>query len=381
MQHYSIQNTLSIAKRQKNAKRNYLLVNPLQAKHIPVSPSASLAMMRCLGKRLAKKYPGTSLVIGFAETATAIGATVADCFGDNCIYIHTTREDIPKVGRWLYFLEEHSHAVEQKIDGDRIQEWLQNTPQIIFVDDELSTGKTLINMVEQLRKQFPELTSTKMVAASIMNRLTPENMDRLAAAGIESEYLVKLENFDYTDTVSAIETVPAEDIFSNSSAQCEYLHILLGEPLMNPRLGVNMSQYTRNCRRISSDAIKELVSQLHPQYSVLVLGTEECMYPALIIGEEIERQGLANSVACHATTRSPIGVCAAPGYPITEGYKIHSFYDAHRETYVYDLHYYDVVIVVSDAQGNDDAAMNNLALALSKHGYGQLFALKGGHYV
>ena len=76
MPSYSSQDLLRIAKRFNNPKRTYLLVDPLQAKHIPVSPGRALEMMESLGDLL-KKYPGPRLVIGFAETATAIGAAAA----------------------------------------------------------------------------------------------------------------------------------------------------------------------------------------------------------------------------------------------------------------------------------------------------------------
>ncbi len=77
MHPYTAADTLRIAKRYNNPKRSYLLVNPLQAKHIPVSPAAALEMMGALGDQVAAKYPEARLVIGFAETATAIGAAVA----------------------------------------------------------------------------------------------------------------------------------------------------------------------------------------------------------------------------------------------------------------------------------------------------------------
>ena len=80
MPDYSQNDLLRVAKRVRNAKRSYLLVNPLQGKHIPVSPARSLEMMNTLGGRLAEAYPGARLVIGFAETATAIGAAVASRF-------------------------------------------------------------------------------------------------------------------------------------------------------------------------------------------------------------------------------------------------------------------------------------------------------------
>ena len=65
MHPYTAADTLRIAKRYNNPKRSYLLVNPLQAKHIPVSPAAALEMMGALGNQVAAKYPEARLVIGF----------------------------------------------------------------------------------------------------------------------------------------------------------------------------------------------------------------------------------------------------------------------------------------------------------------------------
>ena len=66
MHPYTAADTLRIAKRYNNPKRSYLLVNPLQAKHIPVSPAAALEMMGALGDQVAAKYPEARLVIGLA---------------------------------------------------------------------------------------------------------------------------------------------------------------------------------------------------------------------------------------------------------------------------------------------------------------------------
>lgn len=112
---YQKQDILRIAKRINNNKRPYLLVNPLQAKHIPVSPSKALQMMTSLGELVATKYGDANLVIGFAETATAIGAVVAKTISDECLYIQTTREIVKDAKDYVFFTEEHSHATEQKI--------------------------------------------------------------------------------------------------------------------------------------------------------------------------------------------------------------------------------------------------------------------------
>ena len=185
MKNYTQHDILRLGKRHNNKKRTYLLVNPLQSKHIPASPSESLDMMKTLGEKVAIKCPNAKLVIGFAETATAIGAAVASCLADDCIYIHTTREKPGELSDWVEFNEEHSHAVEQKLYSKNLTMLIANTQEIILVDDELSTGKTLINFTQQLKKKCPELKDKKIIAASIINRLTDMNINRLLREGIE----------------------------------------------------------------------------------------------------------------------------------------------------------------------------------------------------
>ena len=105
---YKEEDLVVIAKRENNTKRTYLVVNKLQGKHIPVSPSKALAMFDTLADILKNRYQNEKvLFVGFAETATAIGARVANTFGG--IYIQTTREKIPDVD-YLFFTESHSHA-------------------------------------------------------------------------------------------------------------------------------------------------------------------------------------------------------------------------------------------------------------------------------
>ena len=368
---------LVLAKRHHNTKRTYLLVNPLQAKHLPVSPSKSLEMMTCLGKQIAQKYPSAKLVIGFAETATAIAATVAGCLDTECKYIHTTREAYSDLANWVYFSEEHSHAVEQKLYTKDLAEWISESPQIIFVDDEISTGKTLLNIIDQLRETFPEAKKKQIVAASIINRLSPEHEARFRNAGIASEFLVKVSNTDLTSAVAQFEIRPAELVVSAGTAYEENT-IHTQEPLMNPRLGVDISKYIDNCKTVAESAMAKISELIASASSILVLGTEECMYPALILGRELEKQFPTISVKCHATTRSPIGICSDLSYPIHLGYKIHSFYDDVRETFIYNLDCYDIVIVLTDTCSNDLQARADISQVLRTKGCLKILFVEGG---
>lgn len=375
MPEYSQNDLLRVAKRVRNAKRSYLLVNPLQGKHIPVSPTKSLEMMNSLGDLLAKKYPGARLVIGFAETATAIGAAVASRFPGECVYLHTTREEVPQVEKWVLFSEEHSHAVEQKLCGDSLSRWFEDTESVILVDDEISTGRTLLNMVRQLREGYPCLSNKKLVAASLLNRVSPEHERQLAEAGVSWECLVKVTGDGAAEAVSRLsveEAQPAEraeKVFSHRALDCG--------PLLDPRRGVPIRSYLERCGEMAQAFLKDFC--LDGVNSAVVLGTEECMYPALILGRCLEEQGL--SVKCHATTRSPIGICGAPGYPITSGKKLSSFYSGQRETYIYNPAPCDALIVVSDAPSCSGEALSQLAALWESYGCGKICFIQGGSHV
>lgn len=372
MINYTPGDILRVAKRQNNHKRTYLLVNPLQAKHMPVSPSRSLEMMGALGAKLAQAYPNCRLVVGFAETATAIGAVVASSFPDDCVYLHTTREKVPGITDWVRFLEEHSHAVEQMLCGERLAARIANTEQLILVDDEISTGKTLLNMVEQLRDRFPLLREKEIVAASVLNRLSEENEARLSQAGITAECLVKLACEDYEALVRPIQTEAAVDLTGLALPDADYFDVVQEQAPPDPRTGTEIGRYRAGCLGLAEAVIHQLQGRVTPGGRLLVLGTEESMYPALILGRQLERE-LGAEVSCHATTRSPIGIAQEKGYPIRTGYKLHSIYSEDRETYLYNLARYDAAVVVTDARRDLGRPARELGKALWDHGCETLF--------
>lgn len=382
MSNYTEADVLLLAKRWQNSKRSYLLVNPLQAKHCPSKPGPALEMMHSLGRQVTAHYPQARLVIGFAETATAIGAAVASCLGADCCYIQTTREDVLNAESWVNFQEEHSHAVEQKLCGDRLAEAIEQSPQIVFVDDEFSTGHTLLNMVAQLRRQYPLAEGREIVAASIINRLQPLNEQAWAAAGIRSEYLVRPQALDYEQMVADIPVAAAEELPSDSAAP-DFVELKAAVSFLNPRLGLQIVEYQQNCQTNAACLVEDLAKRLEPGLRLLVLGTEEWMYPALLAADCLACSGHFASVHCHATTRSPIGIYAAAAYPVRNGNLLHSFYDQKRHTYIYNLDQYDAAVVFSDTENEAAArlARADLARALSAWGCTQLFYLGGGKNV
>ena len=87
---------LFLAKRENNPDREFIIMNTRQAKHFPSDPVSSLELMEELGQKLAQdgRAEKPTVVIAFAETATAIGAVVSGFFHD-CFFVTTTREQLP----------------------------------------------------------------------------------------------------------------------------------------------------------------------------------------------------------------------------------------------------------------------------------------------
>lgn len=351
---YQQKDLVRIAKRENNTKRGYLVVDPLQGKHVPVEPSKALNLFKSLAEKLQGKYEGERLLlIGFAETATAIGAQAAITLGTK--YIQTTREVIPDVS-YLFFSEAHSHATEQKLVKDDIDRVINETDRIVFVEDEVTTGNTIMNIIRIIRREYQR--KIKFAVASLLNGMTEEYLKIYREEEIELHYLVKTDHSGYSAiaekyhcdglSIRAIQEDHTQEKLAVSIQDKiwnELPHIISIPGWMNARRFVDAKQYETACKKLAETVIAE--TSVKQGERVLVIGTEEFMYPALLTGQEIEKIGC--DVRCHSTTRSPIAVSTEEEYPLHCRYELRSLYDPDRKTFIYDLENYDRVIVMTDA--------------------------------
>ena len=350
---YQQKDLVRIAKRENNTKRSYLVVDPLQGKHVPVEPSKALNLFKSLAEKLQGKYEGERLLlIGFAETATAIGAQAAITLGTK--YIQTTREVIPDA-RYLFFSEAHSHATEQKLVKDDIDRVINDIDRIVFIEDEVTTGNTIMNIIKIITKEYQK--KIKFAVASLLNGMTEESLKIYQDEKIELHYLVKTDHSGYGAVaeqyrcdglyICAIpenHTHESADIDVQSEKNMRE-HIISIPGWMNARRFVDAKQYEAACRKLAETVIAE--TGVKQGVGVLVIGTEEFMYPALLTGQEIEKMGC--EVRSHSTTRSPIAVSTEEEYPMHCRYELRSLYDPDRKTFIYDLENYDRVIVMTDS--------------------------------
>ncbi len=383
---YQETDLVRIAKRENNNKRKYLVVNPLQGKHIPVSPEKAFQMMDVLAQQIRLAYPKERLLlVGFAETATAIGARLAVKLETG--FMQTTREKIPGV-EYLYFTESHSHATEQKLVKDDLDANLGQFERIVFVEDEVTTGNTILKIVEIIRNVYPG--NIQFSVACLLNGMEEEAQKRYQQQGIAIHYLVKTDHNSYTEQAEHCQgdgkyIAVAEDGQSITEASSieEGTERLEKQQIKRiwlskvQDIGIKIEEIWlsgyQNTRRYTEgrkyDAACEMLwQQIQGRFPLvqgrrcLVLGTEEFMYPALYVGAKLQKAGF--DVCCHATTRSPIEVSRKEGYPLHERYELWSFYEEQRRTFVYDLTVYDQVLILCDATGQIKKGLDSLISAL-----------------
>ena len=91
--------------------------------------------------------------------------------------------------------------------------------------------------------------------------------------------------------------------------------------------------------------MKDIPAKYVGDTKVLCIGTEECMYPAIVMAKALERLGY-DSYA-QATTRVPTCVHVEGEETLKNRYTVESLY-GDRVNYVYNLDKYDTVYIITD---------------------------------
>lgn len=362
---YTREEVVTVAKRDKNIKRNFLLVNQLQGKHIPVSPKKCMDMFKTLSTLIEEKYDLKEkiLIIGFAETATAIAISVALELKERSYLIHTTREEILDV-EYFNFLERHSHATNQGLVKNFIDKIIGEIDRIVFVEDEVTTGETIKQIKELLEKSYPE-KRLKFGILSILNAMDEIKIEEYKKLEIECQYLLKIDKDEYEYIISNLDVIPGKDRTIEEKFVSVIRYIKVGG-YIDSRLGCLSEIYNEHCEKFIEKILKNEELTDIADKKVLILGTEEFMYPGLKLAFELEKLKLAKFIKFHATTRSPIVPALNKDYPINSRYRIGSLYDRDRTTYIYNLEKYDKVLIIHDSIRGKELS-NDLIVALQEN--------------
>lgn len=326
---------------------------------------------QALSSRLALDKEDRTLFIGFAETATGLGHAVFSAF-ENASFIHTTREDL-NMESVFDFEEEHSHAVDHRCYLLE-QSIMSKTKHVVLIDDEMTTGKTSLNLIKSLHNVYPKEKYTilclldwrndeeKQAYSQLENELgikisvvsLTEGSMKLSKQSFfkyeEKEAEVKEQSYRYVDTamIPKVEVVEAD-----TKKYVKY-------PLYTGRFGISSEMHDEIEK--SAKDVGQFISSLRRGGKTLVLGMGEFMYiPSRIASY------MGDGVVHKTTTRSPIYPFKQEGYPIHDRI---SFKDDHGVTYYsYNLekNEYDELIIISEKYLSKDMR-NEMASAFADKG-------------
>jgi len=348
----------------RNPRRAQLLVSQVLGKHVPTDPRLVRAAGLLLGARVADVLDGRTprplpvdalhaavagdrdaaaalhadavdssatahdvAVLGFAETATALGHCVAEALGAD--YLHSTRRPVAGVATAGGFTEEHSHATDHLLLPTD-PAFLSAPRPLVLVDDELSTGRTAFNTIAALHRAAPR---ERYVLAALVDSRPPGSrlVDDVAALGARLD-VVSLARAsielpaDLTERAEALRaaidarTDPGNPVHRGPDVP-RVLLTDLGWPQPTPaggRHGFGPADHARLAAELPGlAAALASATGLHPGGRTLVLGTEELMAVPLRLAQELADAG--HDVVFSTTTRSPAVVADDPGYALTSG--------------------------------------------------------------
>ncbi|PWS40244.1 phosphoribosyltransferase, partial [Streptomyces sp. ZEA17I] len=171
----------------RNPKRAHLLVSNVLGKHVPQKPAVVYGAGYGLGERvralLGAEEARRAVVLGYAETATGLGHAVADGLRD-APYLHSTRRPVAGVAPAGGFEEAHSHATSHLLlpEDPELLAGGAEASTLVLVDDEFSTGNTVLNTIRALHESHPR---ERYVIVALVDMRSPADRDRLTAFATE----------------------------------------------------------------------------------------------------------------------------------------------------------------------------------------------------
>ncbi len=407
----------------RNPKRAHLLVSNVLGKHVPQSPSVVYGYGVELGRRvrdlLGDDEARRAVVLGYAETATGLGHSVADGLG-LAPYLHSTRRPVAGVAPAGGFEESHSHATSHLLLPEDPALFTGDGP-LVLVDDEFSTGNTVLNTVRDLHGRYPR---RRYVVVALVDMRSSADAGRLEAFAREigarvdlvaaASGTVRLPEGVLEKGQELVARYEAEASSSSAGAAPSGPFAQFPAPLGRRPQGARGTArpaptdpqpddngkpphatridlhwpanlpdgarhgFTPAHRKILEDALPAMARRLAdalPDHArrVHILGFEELMYAPLRLARELERT-TGIEVRYSTTTRSPVLAVDDPGYAIRTrlAFPAHDDpADGPGERYAYNVAGagFDAVVAVVDSAGDTPAlhAPDGLLARLAAH--------------
>lgn len=343
-----------------NPKRSFLLVSTVLGKHLPVGAARCRLAGLALGLDVAgdpraadakaallegtdtevlhtldavETQPpvdgGPYVVIGFAETATALGEQVATAL-DAVWWQTTTRQGSIAEAGGLQFDESHSHAPDQwiaKPEGG----WPDGT--LVLVDDELTTGATACNLIELLHEHSPR---ERYVVAALLDGRGSAARRKNADTPIRRTAEKLGVQIDVVALRERGEEVKTEAGWSGGALPVQQHGLPRADGVREIWLGFDGALQHQGqdaaAREALADAAMDAAAEVGPlPRGALVLGTGEHLAFA-------QRTAVYVSALTSSSTRSPVLVSDLEGYPIRDGLAFPNPDGAGIDGFAYNVH-------------------------------------------
>lgn len=361
----------------KNKKRAHLLVSHVLGKHIPQKPSVIEAAAYGLAEQVSKAFKGSTelennrdealetllkvmdgeatvsgesiaienaTVFGYAETATCLGALVAKALESD--YIHSTRYPVEGSKEYGGFSEDHSHAAEHHITPNNVAMLDDETKTIILVDDELTTGNTVMNTIRLFEShshhdQYFIATLTDLRTHAALEKFKEfEQANKIkvtVVSLISTELHIPSDSIEVAEPLlEEIKNLPEESFNKDG----EVVVLNYEDELFAINTGV--SHY--NLKSLETSASKVVLNEISPNEKVLVLGVEEDMFFALMLSKALELRGV--DAYFSSTTQSPVLAFDNEGYAIRDRIK-YSIGEQEKPRFTYNVgSEFDRIVIV-----------------------------------
>lgn len=337
----------------RNPKRAHLLVSNVLGKHVPQRPSVVHGAGFELGERvrvlLGAEEARRAVVLGYAETATGLGHAVADGLRD-APYLHSTRRPVAGARQAGGFEEAHSHATSHLLlpeDRDLLASGGREADAsvLVLVDDEFSTGNTVLNTIRALHALHPR---ERYVIVALVDMRSADDRDRLTAFAAEigarvdlvtrstgtvalpdgvlerGQALVTAQEAEQADRAARAGRAEGPAGAAGGADTAPVTRVDLDWPAAVPDGGRH--GFTPAHRTALEAALPGMADRIAATLSdhdgprprrILVLGFEELMYAPLRLGTALEAAlGTDAEVRYSTTTRSPVLAVDDPGYAI-----------------------------------------------------------------
>ncbi|MEE1668853.1 phosphoribosyltransferase [Streptomyces sp. WAC07094] len=400
----------------RNPKRAHLLVSNVLGKHVPQSPAVVYGHGFALGRRVRELLGGDgggrygsggrgAVVLGYAETATGLGHAVADGLG-LAPYLHSTRRPVEGVAPAGGFEESHSHATSHLLLPED-PALLAGDGPLVLVDDEFSTGNTVMNTIRDLHERYPR---DRYVVVALVDMRSAADLGRLEAFAREigarvdlvaavsgtvrlPEGVLEKGQALVAEHESAVRRTESDSASGEASGHRSdefgrIARVSLGWPGGLPdggRHGFTPEHRVRLERALPTMAARLAEAIPGAARRVLVLGFEELMYAPLRLARELE-QVVPAEVRFSTTTRSPVLAVDDPGYAIRSriAFPAHDDpADGPGERYAYNVAGagFDAVVAVVDSVADTPAlhAPGGLLDRLAAHTPHVLLAVVPSH--